>query len=180
MNEEEIIAGMKSGDMDSFIELVNNYKKKIISLCFSYSKDYQEAEDLSQEVFISLFKNIYNFRGECSFSTYIYKITVSRCLDFKRKRSIKSFLTGFVNEQKAQSIDIDEKNFVQQCVKTLKEELRLPVILHYYIGLNYNEIAEILNTTPRAIEGRIYRAKQKLRIEFEKGGYEQWTKKEMI
>jgi RNA polymerase sigma factor (sigma-70 family) len=92
----------------------------------------------------------------------------------------KYFLTGFVNEQKQQVIDIDEKNFVQQCVKTLKSELRLPVIFHYYIGLNYNEIAEILNTTSRTIEGRIYRAKKKLRIEFEKGGYEQWTKREMI
>jgi RNA polymerase sigma factor (sigma-70 family) len=180
LNEIEIISGMKSGDMDCFIELVNSYKKKVISLCFSYTREYQEAEDLSQEVFISLFKNIFNFRGDCSFSTYVYKITVSRCLDYKRKKSIKNFLTGFVNDQKQQNIDLDEKNFVQQCVKTLKSELRLPIIFHYYIGLNYNEIAEILNTTSRAIEGRIYRAKQKLRIEFEKGGYEQWTKREMI
>jgi RNA polymerase sigma-70 factor (ECF subfamily) len=180
--DEEIIAGMRSGNENSFIEMVNNYKKKVISLCYSYTSDYQEAEDLSQEVFISLFKNIFNFRGDCSLSTYIYRITVSRCLDYKRKRSIKNFLTGLTGnvEKETADADIDEKNYVQQCIKALKEDLRLPVVMHYYIGLNYNEIAEILNTSAKAVEGRIYRAKQKLRVEFEKGGYCKWTQKEMI
>lgn len=180
MGDDDIINGLKNGDEDCFIEMVNRYKKKVIALCYSYTKDYQEAEDLSQEVFISLFKSIYNFRGDCAFSTYLYRITVSRCLDFKRKRSIKDFLTGLVTAQGHRDEDIDEKNFIQDCIKTLKDELRLPIIFHYYVGLNYNEIGEILNTTAKAIEGRVYRGKQKLKIEFEKGGYEVWSKKEMI
>jgi len=174
--EEDIINGLKKGDEDCFVEFVNNYKKKVISLCYSYTKDFQEAEDLSQEVFISLFKSINNFRGDCSFSTYVYKVTVSRCLDFKRKRSIKDFLTGLVSKQGYFEENLDDKNFIRDCIKALKEELRLPIILHYYIGLNYKEIGEVLNTSSKAVEGRIYRAKQKLRIEFEKGGYDTWSR----
>jgi RNA polymerase sigma factor (sigma-70 family) len=180
LDEDDLIGGLKIGDENCFIEIVNAYKKKLISLCYSYTSDYQEAEDLSQEVFISLFKSINNFRGDCSFSTYLYKITVSRCLDYKRKRSIKDFLTGLIPEQGARDDDIDEKNFIQECIKSLKNDLRLPIIFHYYIGLSYNEIGEILNTSPKAIEGRIYRAKQKLKIEFEKGGYEEWSRKGII
>lgn len=178
--EEEIVSGLKKGDEDCFIELVDLYKKKVISLCYSYTRDYQEAEDLSQEVFISIFRGINNFRGDCSFSTYIYKITVSRCLDYKRKKSIKGFLTGLISSEGARDEDVDEKNFVQQCIKSLKDELRLPVVLHYYVGLNFREIADILNTTEKAVEGRIYRARQKLKIEFEKGGYGEWSRREII
>jgi RNA polymerase sigma factor (sigma-70 family) len=180
LGEEDIVNGLKIGDESCFVEFVNTYKKKVISLCYSYTKDFQEAEDLSQEVFISLFRSINNFRGDCSFSTYVYKVTVSRCLDFKRKRSIKDFLTGLAFKQSYPEEDIDDKNFIKDCIKALKEELRLPIILHYYIGLNYKEIGEILNTSSKAIEGRIYRAKQKLKVEFEKGGYEEWSRKGII
>lgn len=182
LGEDDIISGLKIGDENCFIELVNSYKKKVIALCYSYTRDYQEAEDLSQEVFISIFKSINKFRGDCSFSTYIYKITVSRCLDFKRKRSIKNFLTGLIPSevQSYDDVDTDDKNFIQECIISLKEELKIPIILHYYIGLNYNEIAEVLDTSSKAIEGRIYRAKQKLKVEFEKGGYGQWSRKGII
>lgn len=180
LGDEDIITRLKNGDEEGFIELVNAYKKKVIALCYSYTKDYQEAEDLSQEVFLTLFRGIKNFRGDCSFSTYIYRITVSRCLDFKRKRSIKDFLTGLVTNQGHYDENVDDKNCIQECIKALKEELRLPIIFHYYIGLNYQEIGEILNTSPKAIEGRIYRAKQKLRVELKKGGYEEWNRKGIV
>lgn len=180
MGEDEIVRRLKSGDEECFITLVNEYKRRVVALCFSYAKDYQEAEDISQEAFLSLYKNIANFREECSLSTYIYRITVSRCLDYKRKRSIKNFLTGLTGISEKPQVDTDEKNFVQSCVKALKEELRLPVVLHYNIGLNYSEIGEILNITPKAVEGRIYRAKQKLRVELSKGGYSEWSNKGII
>lgn len=180
MEEDELIFGLKKEDETCFLELVNSYKKKVISLCYSYAKDYQEAEDLSQEVFISVFKSIKNFRGDCSLSTYIYKITVSRCLDYKRKRSIKNFLTGLIPHEGHKDEDIDEKNFVRTCVCSLKDELRLPIIMHYYTGLNYKEIGEVLGISEKAVEGRVYRAKHKLKTEFEKGGYGQWSRNGII
>jgi len=180
LGEDEIVSRLKNRDEECFITLVNEYKRRVIALCLSYAKDYHEAEDISQEVFLSLYKNIGSFREECSLSTYIYRITVSRCLDFKRKRSIKDFLTGLTGLSEKLDKDIDEKNFVQDCVKALKEELRLPVILHYYIGLNYNEIGDILNTSAKTVEGRVYRAKKKLKTELMKGGYNEWSSKGII
>lgn len=180
MHEQEIIEGLKNRNNEVFLQVVDSYKKKIISLCYSYTKDYHEAEDLSQEVFITLYNSINRFREECSLSTYIYRITVSRCLDYKRKRSIKGFLTGLLNNYKEDTIDYDDKNYVRDCINKLPEELKVPIVLYYYIGLSQSEIGNIIKVSQKAVEGRIYRAKQKLKIEFEREGYLLCRNKEMI
>lgn len=172
MDDRELVERLKNGDEESFVSIVDLYRKKVISLCYSYTEEYHEAEDLSQEVFITLYNSIKKFRCECSLSTYIYKITVSKCLDFKRKKSLRKFLHGFFEISSSMSDEnvIDEKNYVRQCILSLPEDLKQPVILYYYIGLNQKEIASILNITQKNVEGRIYRAKQKLKVEFERGG----------
>ena len=180
MNEHELIEGLKIKDEECFLELVNKFKKKIVSLCYTYTLDFAEAEDLSQEVFLSLFNSINNFRGDSSLSTYIYKITLSKCADYKRKRSIKNFLSGLLNFQTNNGDDIDERNYIKECILSLPEDLKKAVILYYYIGLTQKEIGNILNISEKAVEGRIYRAKQKLRIEFEKEGYELCRKNETL
>jgi RNA polymerase sigma factor (sigma-70 family) len=169
LNDSDILQDLKEGHQENFIEIVNQYKNKVLSLCFSYTRDYQEAEDLSQEVFISLYRNLQSFRGDCSISTYIYRIALSKCLDFKRKRSIKGFLTGLFNLQTTETPDIDERNHIRQCILSLPEDLKTPVLLYYYMGLSQGEIGEILKVPQKTVEGRIYRAKKRLKKELEKG-----------
>lgn len=176
MEERDLIRGLKHGDEDCFIRVVDLYKKKVVSLCYSYTRDYQEAEDLSQEAFITIYNSINNFREECSLSTYIYKITLSRCLDYKRKRSIKNFLTGLINVHRDEDFDVDDKNYVRECILSLPEELKTPVVLYYYIGLSQREIGEILNISEKNVEGRIYRARKRLKLELEKGGFQVCSK----
>jgi RNA polymerase sigma factor (sigma-70 family) len=169
LEEHQIVERLKNKDNECFIEIINQYKRKIISLCYAYTQDYFEAEDLSQEVFISLYNNIVRFREECSLSTYIYKIAMSKALDYKRRKSLKGFLTGLFNTNTAQrECDIDEKNYIRQCISRLSPDLKEAVVLYYYIGLNQKEISKILNVSQKAVEGRIYRAKQKLRIEIQR------------
>lgn len=168
MEEQEFIEKIKTKDENAFIYMVDLYKKRILSLCYSYTSDYYEAEDLSQEVFISIFNNIDKFRGDCSFSTYLYKITTSKCIDFTRKKSIKNFLTGLFTFSKESNPDIDEQNFIRQSIQSLPLDLKTPLVLYYYIGLNQKEISSILNLPLKTIEGRIYRAKNKLKNVIEK------------
>lgn len=169
MKEDEILDGIRCGREESFLKLVDLYKKRIISLCYSYAGDFQEAEDLSQEVFITLYRNLPSFRGECSISTYLYRIAVSRCLDYKRRKSIRGFLTGLFQNEVCQEQDLDEKNHIRSCVLSLPEELKVPVILYYYMGLTQREIGEVLKLPPKTIEGRLYRAKKRLKKDIEKG-----------
>ncbi len=169
MNDEELMNKIRAGDENSFIYLVDNYKKKIIGLCYSYTKDSHEAEDLSQDVFITFYKNINKFRLGCSISTYLYKIAVSKCIDFTRKLSIKSMLTGFSKES-VKSEDLDEKIYIRECINMLSKHIKIPIVLFYYVGLDQKEIGEILDISQKAVEGRIYRGKQSLRVMFMKEG----------
>lgn len=140
MEEQEFVEKMKTKDENAFIYMVDVYKKRILSLCYSYTSDYYEAEDLSQEVFISVFNNIDKFREESSFSTYLYKITTSKCIDYTRKRSIKNFLTGLFIFSKESTQDIDEQNFIRQSIQSLPLNLKNPActILLYWINSKRN------------------------------------------
>ena len=179
VNEEDILNRIRAGDEECFIQLVDTYKKKIIALCYTYTEDSYEAEDLSQEVFITFYKNVNNFRGDCSISTYIYKIAVTKCLDFKKKRSMKSMLKDIFKD-KGKNDELDEKIFIRQCISDLPKEIKIPVVLFYYVGLNQKEIGKILNITQKAVEGRIYRGKQKLKDKLLKGGNVICSKSQII
>lgn len=181
MEEHQIVERLRNKDNECFIEIINEYKRKVMSLCYAYTQDYFEAEDLSQEVFISLYNNIVKFREECSLSTYIYKISISKALDYKRKRNLKGFLSGlFTNNIQPMEYDIDEKNHVRKCISSLPRDLKEAVVLYYYVGLKEKEISKVLNVSQKAVEGRIYRAKQKLRIEIQRGDIEVCKKSGMI
>jgi len=170
LEDKGIIERMKNKDEDAFIEFVNNYKMKLVMFCYSYTKDIYEAEDLSQEIFIKLFKSIGSFRFESSVSTFLFQIAKNLCIDYCRKKRIKQIF-GFLDLLKDEFNyeDCDDKIFVRKCILDLPENLRTIVVLYYYIGFNEKDIANILNISQRAVEGRIYRAKQKLKKEFEKG-----------
>jgi len=174
VKEDELVKGLKESNEESFIKMVELYKNKIASLCYSYTQDYGEAEDISQEVFISIYKGIKNFREESSLSTYIYKITVSRCLDYKRRKNIKGFLAGLFQTNKEAEItfDRDDKNAVREAVSKLPEDLRVCIVLYYFIGLSQKEISDILNISPKNVEGRIYRGKKRLKSYLKEGGFE--------
>lgn len=170
MEDQNIILQLKARDEKALMAVIDEYKKKIISFCYYYTLNYHDAEDLSQEVFISLYKGIQNFRAECSLATYIYKIAVSRCMDYKRKKSIKNFLAGLFSYHKDVECVLPEDNPVWQGMLSLEENVKIPMLLYYYIGLNQGEIAQVLNISPKAVEGRIYRGKKKLKETLEEGG----------
>lgn len=179
--EETLISKLIQGDEESYRFIIDEYKVKILRVCYPYTKDLYEAEDLSQEVFMTIFKNIKNFKGKCSLSTYIYRISISRCLDYKRKKSIKEFLVDtFKIDKPAPSEDNIEKNYIRDCIKKLPPRLKEVVVLYYYSDLTQKEIGAILNISEKAVEGRIYRAKEKLKIEFQKGEGLTWRREEMI
>lgn len=170
MDDQDLMSRIRDGDQKSFMELVDCYKKRIITLCYSYTKDSYEAEDLSQDVFVTFYKNAAKFRSECSVSTYLYKIAVSKCKDFKRKRSIKDMLFNGFNSEVGKIEEVDEKLYIRQCIAKLPNDIKIAIVLYYYVGLDQKEIGTILNISTRTVEGRIYRGKQRLRSMFSKEG----------
>lgn len=170
MDEREIVERIKNKDEDAFIEFVDAYKKKLVMFCYSYTKDIHEAEDLSQEVFIKFYKSIDYFRFESSISTYLFQIARNYCIDYYRRKRIRQIFIGLDKaKESVEYMNNEDRMIIRQCILDLPENLRTMVILYYYVGMSEKDIGKIFNISNRAVEGRLYRAKQKLKKEFEKG-----------
>jgi RNA polymerase sigma-70 factor (ECF subfamily) len=94
MSETEIIKRLQQGDEQAFRQLVENYQKQVVNTCYGLVHSTEDAEDIAQDVFIEVFRSIQNFRADAKLSTWIYRISVNRSLNFIRdnKRRKWSFL----------------------------------------------------------------------------------------
>ncbi len=177
MEEAELLQKLKAGDKAAFSELVRLYSNRVINTCYRFLLDKEDAEDVSQEVFIEVFQSIGSFRGDAKLSTWIYRIAVTRSLDEIKKRnrkkrlsSIGSFLhlddvanliTGGSMPDKKMN-EKEKMNAVMQALNTLPDNQRVAFTLSKIEGYTNTEIAGIMNTTTVAVESLIYRAKKKV------------------
>ena len=139
----------------------------------------EEAEDVAQEVFIQVYQSIKGFRGDAKLSTWVYRISITKALDFERGKKAKKRINALKNiigigEKDESSIPdfhhpgiaLDKKeeaNILFKAIKKLPENQRVAFVLIKVEGLNYANTAQILNTTEKGIEGLMHRAKENLR-----------------
>ena len=171
-----MIEKLKANDRAAFNELVTLYKNNVINTCYRFLLDQQDAEDISQEVFIEVYQSIHSFRGDAKLSTWIYRITVTKCLDEIKKRNRKKrissigkllhidFLSNWIagGTMPDKTLHENEKlREVEIVLNSLPENQRVAFTLSKIDGFNNNEIATIMNTSTIAVESLIYRAKKK-------------------
>jgi len=178
MTEEELILRMQGGDETAFKEVVETYKDMVFNTALGLLQNYEDAEDISQEVFIKVYQCIRKFRHRSKFSTYLYQITVRKSLDFlKRKKRKKRYalIFRFFESEKDKSIPVDfvhpgisfenqeKAKILFQSIEKLPEKQKIVFILHNIEGLSYKEIAEVMGSSISSVESIIYRAKENLR-----------------
>ncbi len=158
------------GDESVFKTLVNRHKEKVRNLIFVTLNGPDMIDDLSQEVFISVFKKLDRFRFESQFTTWLYRITINKCRDHLRRvkiRSILSPLSASEEELSYSSSSLHDASEIQEIVRRgvaqLPEKLRTPLILKDFEGLSYQEIAETIGTEVGTIKSRIFRAREALK-----------------
>ena len=181
-NEQVLVDRFCGGDQTAFHELVGQYKKKIYYLAYDVTGDHQEAEDISQEVFIKMFRSLKNFRRDAKMSSWLYQITVNASIDSLRKksskpkRSIDEFEQINIQEQllggTAQSFDPQRstessqtQNQISQALQKISPKERTVFVMRHYNDLKLSEIAEILNVTIGTVKSLLFRAIKKLRKE---------------
>jgi RNA polymerase sigma-70 factor, ECF subfamily len=182
MTDAELLINIKAGDKIAFNELVMQYRHKVLNTCYRFLLNKEDAEDVSQEVFIEVFQSIDSFRGEAKLSTWIYRIAVTKCLDEikkrKRKKRISSIgkilhldnVVGWLagGQRADKKIQEEEKmKEVYEALNKLPDNLRVAFTLSKIDGYSNNEIAEIMRLTVVAVESLNHRAKKKIRSELE-------------
>ncbi len=179
MEETELVSRLKNGDEEAFRIIFNDNQRKVLNTCYRIVNDKGTAEDLTQEVFIKVHSAIKYFRGDSKFSTWIYRIAVTKSLDYlrakKRKKrfgfarfsdsSNEEFIMSKISgrEYPGDSLEMDErKYFLEKALNAIPENQRIAFSLSKYDEMSYQEIAEILGISLSAVESLIHRAKKNL------------------
>lgn len=178
MTDEELVEKVKKGDADVYEKIIQKYQSKVFGLIYNMTKNQNEIEDLAQEVFIKIYKNLGKFKGESSLYTWIYKITVNLCLDEMKKRKNVIYLDekievddGEVNrelpsEDKSQEKLYEEKELQEKlhnCINKLPEKQRVMIVLRDIKGFSYEEISKITDVKLGTVKSQINRARLKLK-----------------
>jgi len=172
-----LIERLKSNDKKAFEELVALHKNSVINTCYRFLLDKEDAEDISQEVFIEIYQSIHSFRADAKISTWIYRITVTKCLDEIKKRNRKKRISSFgkllhlddvanwIIGGKQPDADLETSDTISSINKVLNQlpdNQRIAFTLSKIDGCTNQEISEIMKTTTIAVESLIYRAKKKV------------------
>jgi RNA polymerase sigma-70 factor, ECF subfamily len=182
-NDIEIIKAVLQGDTNSFKKLVDRYQAIVFHIALGFVHDQDEAEDITQEVFIRAWQSLSKFRGDSSFSTWLHKIAINACLNQIRKKNglpvlnrISSFFISETTEippdtENPEEILIREEHsiWLQKALDSLPEKQRIAIVLSKYDDLSQKEIAGIMNLTEGAVEALLQRAKKNLREKLSKG-----------
>ena len=183
MNEDDLIKKVVSGDADAYGHLIAPYEKPIYNFCLRMLSNAQDAQDLSQEVFIKVYKNIskYKSRDGASFKNWLYRLANNACIDEIRKRksrvqpeSLDVHLDSGENEMERQIdsglitpeetvIKRERRAAVGKAVGQLPPEFRQMVVLRDLRGLSYEEIAVVTGVKLGTVKSKINRARGKLR-----------------
>ena len=183
MSDANLLEKLKKGDKTAFAQLVALYASKVLNICYRFLLDKEDAEDVSQEVFIEVFESLHAFRAEAQLSTWIYRIAVTKSLDElkrqNRKRRISSLGKLFHLDDVANWLaggsmpdkHIEEKESmkaVMEALNKLPDNQRVVFTLSKIEGYTHEEIAEILNATTVAVASLLYRAKKQVTDELER------------
>ena len=171
--DRELSARAARGDLSSFSELVHGYSDLVYRVA-SRILGPDDAQDASQEVWIRVWRNIKDFKGQSAFSTWLYRITVNTCLNARRKDSRREhretrddFLylpepPGGDNDPEAATLSRERMAEVLEALQGIRSEHRAALVLRHLEGLGYAEIAEIMNVPEGTAKGWVSRGRTAL------------------
>jgi RNA polymerase sigma-70 factor (ECF subfamily) len=186
-NDIELVESARNGEVSAFRKLVEQNKRHVYNLAYDLTGNREDAEDISQDVFIKAFRSLNKFRGDAKFSTWIYRITVNTCYSFRRKKSytamqpeenMEQILEKTNNaesqsgnpERKFESVQIKEN--IELALMKLSKREKSVFILRNFNELAFDEIVSILRLRPGTVRSLNFRAIKKLRKELSFYKYE--------
>ena len=187
-SDKNLVKGFLKGDRSDFDRLVLRYKDKVFNLCVRYLGNLQEAEDISQDIFVKVYGSLRNFRFKSSFSTWLYRIAVNTCknrvksTDFRRMKD-RVYIAEDTEKAPEDSLAIkpdsgpadpltelerkERSNTIMMAVDSLPLKQKTLIILRDIEGLSYEDIIEITGIKAGTLKSRISRARLELRKKLE-------------
>lgn len=180
MQPEQLLPGIASGDQAAFRQFYEIFKTKVYNTCLAYLQHQADAEEVTQDVFVEVHHAAKNFQSKSSVSTWVYRITINKCLDRIRykKRSKRFAFISSLFQQHTGELQHDNPDFVHpgvvfeqkenaaalfKALKQLPEKQQTAFVLKHIEGLPQREVAGIMDMSEKAVESLLQRGKQNLR-----------------
>ncbi len=186
MANDALISRAKDGDADAFEEIVREYEKTVYNLALRYCGNSHDAYDISQDVFLRVYRSIDTFKGQSKFSTWLFQLATNICIDYCRKNSRRKEVGIVLSDDDGDDTQLDipdesqipEKIYeelqlrddIAKCIDKLSDEHRMVLVLRDIDGMSYNEICDILGVELGTVKSRLFRAREKLRSILIKSG----------
>ena len=170
--EKQLVARIQAGDRRAFEELLDSYETRVYRLALRFTGSISDAEDVTQEIFLGIYKGLTNFRGQSSLGTWIYRVAMNHCLEFRRKRKLEfipydeelTLASTNWREDPYQSADKNElTERVKEALKSLSPLHREVIVLHELQGMTYQEVAAALDVPVGTVKSRLSNAFRRLR-----------------
>lgn len=167
-DDYSIIRQFIEGDNSAFQILVKRHKEKVRNIIYLTMNNSALVDDIAQDVFITIYRNLKNFRFESQFTTWLYRITVNKCKDYLRRMNVRKIFSPLdegveVSEYSSPVENRDVSKIVTEAISQLPVKLRMPLILKDIEGFSYQEISETLNCEMGTVKSRIFRGREKLK-----------------
>ncbi len=185
-DEADLIRRLQQRDEKAFVLCVRTYQDKVYGLIYRMLGNHAEAQDVAQEVFVTVFKSIDSFRGESKLSTWLYRISANHCknrikylrrrahkttteLDAQAERALQNTSGSTLGEGQAGPAEVLEgaqlEQIVQRAIGKLEEEHRLLLVLRDVEEMSYEEIMQVTGLPEGTVKSRLHRARQALKEE---------------
>lgn len=170
--DKHLCAMATAGDIGAFELLYQRYHRRTYSLCLRMTSSQTEAEDLTQEVFIQLFRKIGSFRGDSAFSTWLHRMTVNQVLMHFRRRSVKNERTSDDGEMPEQTVHgtsnpnrmpVIDRIALKNAIAELPHGYKSVFILHDIEGFEHEEVAQMMGISVGTSKSQLHKARLKLR-----------------
>ncbi|MFD0991323.1 RNA polymerase sigma factor [Mariniflexile jejuense] len=172
INDQHYINLVISGDTNAFSVLVDRYKDLVYTLTLRMLKNREEAEEVSQDTFIKVYKSLNKFKGDSKFSTWIYKIAYNSCLDRlkKNKKFFNDVPIDQFTEHQIKTIDNvlhhleikEQEQTIQDCIALLPSDDAFLLTLFYFEEQSLDEISKAMNLSPNNVKVKLFRSRKKL------------------
>ncbi len=173
LSDYDVIKKCINGDEEFFEILISRYKNLVYSIILKMVNDKEEANDLAQEVFIKVYRNIDKYSDEFKLSTWITRITTNHIIDYRRKKKRDtvpiedvSYDTSTDISPESEHLKKEQKLNLERLVGELPEMYKIPIVLYHQKGLTYQEIADVTNQSLSKVKNRIFRGRKLLKNGF--------------
>jgi RNA polymerase sigma-70 factor (ECF subfamily) len=183
IDDTQLVREAQRGNRAAFEELVRHYDQAVLRLAMHLTGSDHEAQDIYQEAFLKAYKSVGNFRFECSFYTWIYRIVTNLCLDHLRRRQVRKEDAPVATDSSGEQYDVLDRvadgraganpeldlmrrelgGRINRALDKLTPRERMVFELKHYHGLKLRTVGEVLNTTEETAKNTLFRATQKLR-----------------